>query len=177
MEKTSAGNPPVIRAASAADGDQIATIYNYYVAGTHVTFEDAVVYDDEMSRRIAEVQADELPWLVAEDNGKVIGYAYASRWKRRFGYRFSVEITVYLAAGGGGHGVGSKLYEELFSILKARKIHAVIGGIALPNDASVALHEKFGMKKVASFAEVGRKFGKWIDVAYWELLLDDVAND
>ena len=166
----------VIRGATIGDGDQIAAIYNHYITDTLVTFEEAVVTGDEMSRRIGEVQADALPWLVAEDNGGVIGYAYASRWKERIGYRFSVETTVYLGAGEGRRGVGSKLYAELFSILKTLRIHAVIGGIALPNDASVALHEKFGMKKVASFSEVGKNFGRWVDVEYWEFLFSDPAD-
>ena len=78
---------------------------------------------------------------------------------------------MYLADGLGKQGLGSRLYEELFRLLKEKGIHAAIGGIALPNDASVALHEKFGMRKVAHFEQVGFKFGKWVDVGYWERFL------
>jgi L-amino acid N-acyltransferase YncA len=160
-----------IRVATAADADHIAEIYNHYIAKTVVTFEEEPVAGDEMRRRMDEVFGASLPWLVAESGGRVIGYAYATKWKARSAYRFSVETTVYLADGLGKLGLGSRLYQELFSLLKEKGIHAVIGGIALPNDASVALHEKFGMRKVAHFEQVGFKFGKWVDVGYWERLL------
>ena len=105
------------------------------------------------------------------NGGHITGYAYATKWKARSAYRFAVETTVYLADGLARQGLGSRLYEELFGLLKERQIHAAIGGIALPNDASVALHEKFGMRKVAHFEQVGFKFGKWVDVGYWERFL------
>jgi L-amino acid N-acyltransferase YncA len=157
-----------IRDAVAADAPAIATIYNHYVAETVVTFEEDRVTASEMARRLADVHAASLPWLVAEQGGEIAGYAYATRWKTRSGYRFSVEITVYLAPAATRRGVGSRLYAELFSRLQQRGIHAVIGGIALPNDASIALHEKFGLRKVAHFEEVGFKLGRWIDVGYWQ---------
>ena len=157
-----------VRDAVAADAPAIATIYNHYVAETVVTFEEDRVTASEMARRLADVHAASLPWLVAEQGGEIAGYAYATRWKTRSGYRFSVEITVYLAPAATRRGVGSRLYAELFSRLQQRGIHAVIGGIALPNDASIALHEKFGLRKVAHFEEVGFKLGRWIDVGYWQ---------
>ena len=160
-----------IRIATAADADRIAEIYNHYVANTVVTFEEEPVTGGEMRRRLDEVFASALPWLVAESGGRMVGYAYATKWKARSAYRFSVETTVYLAVGLGRRGLGSRLYEELFRLLKEKGVHAAIGGIALPNDASVALHEKFGMRKVAHFEEVGFKFGKWVDVGYWERIL------
>ena len=160
-----------IRIATASDADRIAEIYNHYIANTVVTFEEEPVAGDEMRRRMDDVFAAALPWLVAESGGRVVGYAYATKWKARSAYRFSVETTVYLADGLGKFGLGSRLYDELFRLLKEKGIHAAIGGIALPNDASVALHEKFGMRKVAHFDEVGFKFGKWVDVGYWELIL------
>jgi phosphinothricin acetyltransferase len=167
----------VIRAATTADAGGIASIYNHYITDTIVTFEEVPVSADEMARRIAEVETDQLPWLVAIESGRVVGYAYASKWKRRVGYRTSVETTVYLADGHGGKGIGSKLYTELFSIIEAKGFHSAIGGIALPNDASVALHEKFGMKRVALFREVGIKFGQWVDVGYWQRLMDSTRTD
>jgi len=96
---------------------------------------------------------------------------YASKWHGRSAYRFSTEITVYLAPAHVGRGIGSQLYARLFPILRDRGIHAVIGGIALPNEASVALHEKFGLEKVAHFKEVGYKFDRWIDVGSWQGIL------
>ena len=112
-----------------------------------------------------------LPWFVCETDGRVSGYAYASPWKSRSAYRRSVESTVYVAPHSAGHGIGSMLYRALISDLRERDLHTVIGGIALPNAASVALHEKMGFRKVAEFAEVGWKFERYIAVGYWQLLL------
>ncbi len=164
--------PVIIRAATQADAGDIATIYNHYVTQTVITFEEEPVSPLEMSRRIAEVAASSLPWLVAEEHGQVIGYAYASRWKARSAYRFSVEITVYVTHQEARRGIGSKLYGELFAILQARGVHAVMGVIALPNEASVALHERFGLRKVAHLQEVGFKHGRWLDVGYWQRTLE-----
>ena len=160
-----------IHTASAAHAGAIVEIYNHYVRETIVTFEEEPVSAAEMASRIAEVATHGLPWLVAEQDRAVVGYAYASRWKERVAYRYSVESTVYLASGRDRQGLGSALYSELFRRLAAAGSHAVIAGIALPNAGSVALHEKFGMSKVAHFKEVGFKFGRWIDVGYWEGLL------
>src|SRR6202008_2988996 len=113
----------------------------------------------QMAERINEVLSASLPWLVAENSGCIVGFAFASKWKVRSAYRFSVEITVYIEQGAVGQGWGTKLYRELFAILKAHGVHVVIGGIALPNQSSVILHEKFGLKKVAHFEQVGFKFG------------------
>jgi L-amino acid N-acyltransferase YncA len=158
----------MIRDANAADADRIAEIYNHYVLHTIVTFEEEPVAAAEMAARIEEVRAASLPWIVAEEEGRVVGFAYASKWKGRCAYRFSTEVTVYLDHEAGGRGLGSALYDRLFPMLAERGVHAAMGGIALPNPASIALHEKFGMEKVAHFKEVGFKFGGWIDVAYWQ---------
>ena len=123
-----------------------------------------------MTQRIHETISS-LPWIVIEDEGQVVGYAYASRWKSRCAYRYSVETTVYLSNAATGKGFGSLLYEHLIAELRQRSIHSLIGGIALPNAASVSLHEKFGFEKVAHFKEVGWKFNQWIDVGYWELII------
>jgi phosphinothricin acetyltransferase len=158
----------VIRSASADDASGIADIYNHYVSKTVITFEENEVIAAVMARRIEEVQSEGLPWLVAIRKSTISGYAYATKWRTRPAYRFSAEVTVYVDPSCGRLGIGSRLYEELFSRLQARGIHAVMGGIALPNEASVALHEKFGFCKVAHFKEVGFKFNRWIDVGYWQ---------
>lgn len=160
-----------IRAATEEDASGIVAIYNHFVVHTVVTFEEHVIDAIEMLRRMQGVWIASLPWLVAEEAGRVIGYAYASKWKERSGYRFSVEATVYCAPDATGRGVGTRLYAGLFPMLRDRGVHAVMGGIALPNEGSVALHEKFGMKKVAHFEQTGFKFDGWIDVGYWEVLL------
>lgn len=160
-----------VRTAAPSDAAAVAAIYNHYIAQTVVTFEEAPVSADEMARRISEVLSSSLPWLVAVTGTQVLGYAYATPWRPRSGYRYSAEITVYLDPEQSGRGIGSRLYGDLFPLLQTRGIHAVIGGIALPNDASVALHEKFGLRKVAHFEQVGFKFDRWIDVGYWERTL------
>jgi L-amino acid N-acyltransferase YncA len=157
-----------IRTAVAEDGAALARIYNHYIASTIVTFEEAAVSAADMSARVAEISAAQLPWLVAQSSAGVSGFAYASRWKGRCAYRYSVESTVYLDPGAVGRGLGTALYSRLLARLQELGCHAVIGGIALPNEASVALHEKLGMRKVAHFAEVGFKFGHWVDVGYWQ---------
>jgi len=160
----------MIRAATIADATRLAAIYNYYITDTIVTFEEEPLPASEMARRIEKISAS-LPWLVAELDGQVAGYAYGGPWNERRGYRFAAEVTVYLDQAQGGRGIGSALYGALIPMLEERGIHTIIGGIALPNAASVSLHEKFGMKQVAHYGEVGMKFGKWIDVGYWQRIL------
>ncbi|WP_078082876.1 arsinothricin resistance N-acetyltransferase ArsN1 family B [Microbulbifer mangrovi] len=161
----------MIRKAVIEDAQRIASIYNHYIEHTCITFELDPVSADEIARRIEECGNNELPWLVAEHGDQVIGYCYATKWKGRSAYKYSVEATVYLDPRVTAKGWGSRLYQALLEQLKTRGIHAVICGIALPNTASVALHEKFGMQKVAHFKEVGRKFDQWVDVGYWQCLL------
>lgn len=161
----------MIRNATQDDASGIAAIYNHYIANTAITFEEQAVTAAEMAGRVLELQAGGLSWLVAETDGRIVGYAYASKWRVRPAYRHSVEVSVYLNPQATSRGVGSRLYTELFRQLRAQSVHAVIGGIALPNEKSIALHEKFGMRKVAHFQEVGFKFNQWLDVGYWQLLL------
>ncbi|WKD49854.1 arsinothricin resistance N-acetyltransferase ArsN1 family B [Microbulbifer spongiae] len=163
----------MIRKAKTSDAAKIASIYNHYVKNTYITFEVDPVSEEGMLGRIEECLSNKFPWLVAEYENVVVGYCYASKWKGRCAYQHSVEATVYLDASTTSQGWGSKLYAELLRKLAEMNVHAVICGIALPNAASVALHEKFGMEKVAHFKEVGRKFGCWVDVGYWQCLLRD----
>ena len=160
-----------LRDAQASDADAIATIYAQYILHTTVTFEEQVVDGAEIARRMDAVTAAGLPWLVATDEDRVVGYAYATPWRPRSAYRFSVEVTVYLDETQRGRGLGRALYGALFERLRGLGLHAVLGGITLPNEASVRLHEAMGMTKVAHLPEVGFKFGQWLDVGYWHRLL------
>lgn len=159
-----------IRAATAADAAAICEIYNGYVRDTVITFEEAPVAVAEMARRIEDFTA-RFPWFVAVEQGALVGYAYASPFRPRAAYRFSVETTVYLAPGQHGRGLGSALYRELLAALRQLEVHCAVGSIALPNDASVALHEKLGFKKIGQLAEIGYKLGRWVDVGYWQIIL------
>ncbi|UUZ51862.1 N-acetyltransferase family protein [Massilia sp. B-10] len=161
-----------VRDAQAADAAAITAIYNHYVLNTAISFEEEAVSAADMAYRIADVQAGGLPWLVAESGGAVVAYAYATKWRVRHAYRFSVESSVYVACLPGPRlSLGKMLYRALIARLRRHGVHLVIGGIALPNEASVGLHEAMGYVKAAHFAEVGRKFGHWIDVGYWQLRL------
>jgi phosphinothricin acetyltransferase len=161
----------IIRPAVAAYAADMARIYNHYVDHTVVTFETEPVAADEMSGRLMAIRADGLPWSVAECDGAVAGYAYASKWKGRCAYRYSAETTVYLDPSRLGQGLGRALYAAILADLRAQSLHVAIGGVALPNDRSVRLHEGLGFRKVAHFEQVGFKLGQWIDVGYWQVLL------
>lgn len=162
----------MIRAAKKEDADALAGIYNHYISNTVVSFEETVLSGEEMVLRVNKAIGLGLPWLVAESDAEVVGYAYATLWHERSAYKHSVEISAYVSSTMCSRGWGTRLYETLFEELNHRSIHVVIAGIALPNAGSVALHEKFGMKKVAHFTEVGFKFGQWIDVGYWQANLN-----
>ncbi|MDJ0941463.1 MAG: GNAT family N-acetyltransferase [Woeseiaceae bacterium] len=162
-----------VRGAAAGDAADIARIYNHYIEHSHATFETDPVHAGDMADRIAETQATSLPWLVAEQAGSVLGYAYASKWKGRCAYRYSVESTIYLDPEATGRGLGVPLYSALIHAVRTLSMHSMIGGIALPNDPSIGLHEKLGFRKIGQFVEVGYKFDRWIDVGYWQLVFED----
>ena len=163
----------MIRSVEIEDATQIARIYNHYVSNTVITFEECEVTDSELASRISACNDSDLPWLVSESNGCIVGYSNSSKWKGRSAYRHTAEVSVYLDRTGLRRGIGTELYLRLFDELRSRSYHSVIGGIALPNPASIALHEKLGMEKVAHFREVGYKHKQWVDVGYWQMTLDE----
>ena len=128
-----------IRSASDEDAVQLARIYNHYVSNTVVTFETELVAPQAMAERIAETDAIPLPWLVAETAGEILGYAYASEWKGRCAYRFSVETTIYLDVQHTAKGMGTSLYSALVDSIRKSSLHSMIGAIALPNAASITI--------------------------------------
>jgi len=162
----------MIRPVKQQDAQELVDIYNHYIESSTATFEEVCIDSDEMLKRIEKVTDINLPWLVVEENGILLGYAYATPWKARSAYRFSVETTIYLSPKQQGKGLGTQLYQTLFARLKHQSIHAIMSGITLPNPASVALHEKVGMTKVAHFQQVGFKFDQWLDTGYWQLTLE-----
>lgn len=161
-----------IRDATLADAASIAALYNVHVLDTTVTFELDEVDELAMAARVADVQARGLPWLVLTSGARLLGYAYASPWKPRAGYARTVETSIYVAEAACGNGLGTLLYAALLARLRAAGLHGAIGGTALPNPASVALHERLGFEHVGVFPEVGCKFGRWIDVGYWYVRLE-----
>lgn len=161
----------IIRMAMPDDTHRIADIYNYYVLNTVATFEEVAVQPVEMAARITAIETLGLPWLVAEVDGTILGYAYATGWKSRPAYRHSVEVAAYVDHQATGLGLGTALYVELFEALRLLPVHSVVACLSLPNLPSVMLHEKFGMTKTGHFTEVGYKFDMWIDIGYWQINL------
>lgn len=160
----------MIRTAKTEDAAGIAEIYNYYIGNTDITFETNLVPEMEMRDRIRAV-SEKYPFLVYEDAGRIRGYCYASGWKKREAYRHTVESTIYTDRAYHGKGTGTMLMDALVGELRRMPVHAVIACITIPNPQSVKLHEKFGFRQVSEFKEVGYKFGRWIDVGDWQLLL------
>ena len=154
-----------VRTATEADAAACAAIYAPYVTGSVITFESDPPDGVTMAQRIADAQRAHA-WLVAERAGAVIGYAYAGPWKARPAYRWSAEVTVYVAGDARRGGIGRALYAALFDRLEARGYRTLVGGVTLPNDASVGLHRAMGFEPVGTFTRIGWKLGQWRDVHY-----------
>jgi phosphinothricin acetyltransferase len=167
----------MIRPVKPEDADAICGIYNPYVLNTAVSFEETPVSTAEMEGRILSISA-RYPYLVWEEKeAGLIGYAYINQWKERVSYRFSAELSIYLKEEYHGKGIGSRLMARLLEELRGTSIHALVSGITLPNEKSVALHEKFGFKEIARFNEIGFKMNRWLDVGYWELAVPLADTD
>ena len=159
----------------AGDAARIAQIYQPYVEETIISFEEVAPTADQMADRIRSTLAW-TPWLVADEDGRVVGYAYASRHRERTGYRWSVDISVYLEAGAQGRGIGRALYRELLELLRRQRFVNVYAGITLPNDASVGLHRAIGMEQIGTYERVGYKFGQWLGVTWFGMRLNEPAE-
>jgi phosphinothricin acetyltransferase len=158
-----------IRAATPADAASIADIYAPYVTASAVSFEAEPPAPDEIRARMA-AGAELYPWLAAEEEegDGLAGYAYAAAFRTRIAYRFTVETTIYLRAEAQGRGLGRLLYAPLLALLERQGFTQAIAAIALPNDASVRLHERIGFRHAGTYAQVGCKLGQWWDVGLWQ---------
>lgn len=166
----------VIRCARRDDAAAIAEIYAPYVAETAISLELAPPTAEQITARMAQL-SDGYPWLVYEADGAVKGYAYAGPHSDRGGYRWSANVTVYVAAGYHRQGIGRALYARLLEILRKQGFHAVFGGITLPNEASVGLHESCGFTPVGVYREAGFKLGTWWNVGWWGRVLDPAVPE
>ncbi|MEO1476527.1 MAG: arsinothricin resistance N-acetyltransferase ArsN1 family B [Pseudomonadota bacterium] len=162
--------------ASPNDGDRLATIYAPIVEGTAISFETQAPSGEEMAERISETLITH-PWLVCEDDRGIAGYAYGCPHRSRSAYRWSCDVSVYVSEHARGKGVGRKLYETLFSLLKQQGFVRAHAGIVLPNAASVGLHEACGFEPIGIYRTVGYKFGQWHDVGWWARPLGDPGPD
>lgn len=161
-----------IRLARAEDFATFAAITNHYIRTTAIHFGYDDVTADELRSTWRE-HHDTYPWLAAEAAGEVVGYAKSGAWRTRSAYRWITETGIYLVPAHCGRGFGRPLYDRLCRVLRAQGFHAAIGGIALPNDASVRLHESLGFVHCGTVVRAGRKFDAWHDVGFWQLLLHD----
>jgi phosphinothricin acetyltransferase len=167
---------PVIRLAREADAAQMLEIYAPIVRETAISFELEPPTPPEMRARIRDF-LEHGAWLVCEYDGRIAGYAYAKRFWPRAAYQWSVEVTVYVHPESHRQGIGRALYTSLFALLKLQGYQKALAIIALPNPASIALHQQFGFVSVGVFHSVGHKFGRWHDVSWWELPLGTFPGD
>jgi phosphinothricin acetyltransferase len=165
----------MIRPVTTADAPAICGIYNYYVVNTAVSFEDDPVSVEEMEDRI-RIITGRYPWFVREEGGEVSAYAYINTWRDRAAYRYAAELSIYVKYGREGRGMGRELMARLLEAVRKTGVHVLVSGITIPNERSVALHEKFGFQKVAHFREIGFKLEKRLDVGYWELIMQNGAG-
>lgn len=161
-----------IRIANLEDSKELVSIYKYYVENTAITFEYDVPSIEEFSKRIKDTLR-KYPYLVAEENNKIYGYAYASAFKSRQAYDWAVETSIYVKNGDSRHGVGTLLYNELEKYLKMQNIINVNACIAYPNEKSEEFHKKFGYKTIAHFTKCGYKLGKWHDMIWMEKFIGE----
>lgn len=152
------------------DSGACATIYAPYVAGAATSFEEEPPDADDFAQRIERVSSTH-PWLVAERDGVVAGFAYAAPHRARPAYRWTAETSVYVGDGHQGMGVGRELYTALTGLLRRQGLHVALAGITLPNAASVALHEALGFERIGVYRRIGFKAGAWRDVSWWQLVL------
>jgi phosphinothricin acetyltransferase len=164
-----------IRRAERSDAEAIRRIYEPYVSVKATSFEAVAPDREEMERRLLAFQ-DRFPWIVCEEHGEVVGYAYASPHHERQAYQWSVNVSVYLDARAHRRGIGRALYLALFDLLRRQRFVNAYGGITLPNPASVGLHESLGFIPVGVYAGVGFKFGRWHDVMWLHLRLSDAPS-
>jgi phosphinothricin acetyltransferase len=161
-----------VRVASPSDGDAVAAIYSPYVLETAISFEEQPPSGAEMAARISETLRSH-PFLVFEEAGRVLGYAYGGVHVARAAYRWSANVSVYIADDAHRRGIGRTLYRDLLAILARQGFHALFAGITLPNEKSVGLHEAMGFVPLGTYREVGFKFGRWHDVGWWRLGVGD----
>lgn len=160
----------MIRKVAPTDIAEITTIYNYYIANTCITFETEPVTEKEMTSRMKAI-SNRYPYLVMEEEGRLIGYCYAHAWKEKKAYGLTAEVTIYLHPDFQRKGYGRRLLTALIDSCRSYGLHVLIACITVPNVPSVHLHEALGFRQVSRFNEVGQKFGQWLDIYDFQLIL------
>ncbi|MBR6771979.1 MAG: N-acetyltransferase [Clostridia bacterium] len=162
----------ILRPASPRDASEILSIYSPFILNTTVTFETEVPSEESFALRIENVTKT-YPWVVCEHEGKIIGYAYSARHRERAAYGFSAELSVYVRPEYSGRGIGKLLCREIIDISEKLGVCTLFSAISVPNEKSIALHRSLGFSKCGHFERAGRKFDKWLDLAWYELFLSD----
>ena len=165
-----------LRIANEKDADAILSIYTPYITGTSFSFETETPSSIQFAERIS-ANLQHWPWLVCETDGKIAGYAYGSRYRERKGYQWCVECSVYIHDDFQRRGIAKTLYAALLEILKLQGYRNVYAVINLPNDKSVSFHESFGFTWLTTYKNVGYKLGKWKDVGWWQLTINEYSDE
>lgn len=166
----------IIRSATLKDASSVLAIYRPYIEGSVVSFEYEAPSVSEIEKRISHVMA-KYPWIVAEEDGEVIGYAYASEFRTREAYQWKCEVSVYVTDQAKGKGVAKALYDDLLDTLKRMGMVSAIAGMTVPNPETERFHKKYGFKKIAEYPKVGFKNGAWHNVAFAELQLNEYTSE
>ena len=163
-----------LRIATKEDGAALAAIYAYYVENTAITFEYVAPTAEEFGERITH-KLEKYPYIIAEENGRAVGYAYADMYRERAAFNWSCELSVYVDKSETGKGAGRRLYNALIELLRVQGFTSVVASITYPNDPSVALHEKMGFTHLGTMHNIGFKFGRWLDLMWFEKRISDVS--
>jgi phosphinothricin acetyltransferase len=161
----------MLRDVKISDANRITEIYNYYIENTAITFDEKKITEKDTAQKIVRILKKNYPYIVCEEDGLIIGYAYLNSWRPHPAYNITLESSIYLDASFTKRGLGSILYRELIARACRMNIHSLIGVLSVPNEASRKLHEKFGFRLVGTFKETGYKFNQLIDVEFWQLFL------
>ena len=165
------GATPIRDATPERDAAACLAIYGPFIRDTVISFEEVLPSVEQFAERIRAAQQAHA-WLVFEDDGEVVGYAYATQHRSRAAYRWATDVTIYVAQSHHRRGIARRLYEALFDRLRAQGYQVACAGVTLPNEASVALHRALGFEPVGVYRRIGWKFGRWHDVAWWQLELE-----
>lgn len=163
-----------LRTANVGDAKTLSEIYGYYVKETTISFEYEAPSETEFAHRIEE-KLKKYPFIVAEEDGALLGYAYASHFRERAAYDWVAELSVYVSHDAQRRGIGNRLYSALLSLLKLQNFSRAYAVITYPNDPSIAFHEKAGFTPIGKLCKVGFKHGKWLDLAFYEKVFDETA--
>ena len=161
----------MIRDVKLSDSERITEIYNYYIENTIITFEEIIVSNEEIKSRIKKIQKQNYPYIIYEENNKLLGYAYVDKWRQRSAFDITLETSIYIDKDYLNKGIGKVLYKELIDRTKKLNIHSLVGVISIPNKPSRKLHQELGFQLIGNFREVGIKFNQLIDVEFWQLNL------